>query len=189
MRWIVVGADRSVDAICATSSHAASAISSPCAESPPHWRKICVRFAWYETSRRLAPPRPSRSCARRPRVMWTMHWAALGAGCHVLVEKPLADAVDRVDELRTAAHAAGRTVGVAHCFRFHALLKLVRQELVVPGGSAVRGRRGSGAASISPTGGPVATTARRTVRAVKRVEACSWTSSTSSTTATGSSVR
>jgi predicted dehydrogenase len=55
--------------------------------------------------------------------------AALGAGCHVLVEKPLADAVDRVDELRAAATSAGRTIGVAHCFRFHALLKLIRREL------------------------------------------------------------
>jgi predicted dehydrogenase len=55
--------------------------------------------------------------------------AALGAGYHVLVEKPLADAVDRVDELRTAARSAGRTVGVAHCFRFHGLLQLIRREL------------------------------------------------------------
>ena len=54
---------------------------------------------------------------------------AVRAGCHVLVEKPLADSLDRVDELRAAARASGTTVGVAHCFRFNALLERVRREV------------------------------------------------------------
>lgn len=54
---------------------------------------------------------------------------ALRAGCHVLVEKPLAHKVDRVDELRKASSKAGVLLGVAHCFRFHALLALVRHAI------------------------------------------------------------
>lgn len=54
---------------------------------------------------------------------------ALRAGCHVLVEKPLADGLARYDELQDAARAAGTVVGVAHCFRFHALLRGVRDAL------------------------------------------------------------
>jgi predicted dehydrogenase len=55
--------------------------------------------------------------------------ASLAAGCHVHIEKPLADRLDRFDELRAAARASGRVVGVAHCFRFHALMLRVRDEL------------------------------------------------------------
>jgi len=54
---------------------------------------------------------------------------AIKAGYHVLVEKPLAQDVSRIDELRAAAGAARRIVGVAHCFRFNALLERVRREL------------------------------------------------------------
>jgi len=54
---------------------------------------------------------------------------AVRAGCHVLVEKPLADSLERLAELRDAAAAAGRVIGVAHCFRFHAVLQKVGAEL------------------------------------------------------------
>lgn len=54
---------------------------------------------------------------------------ALSARCHVLVEKPLSDRLDGLDELRAAAARAPGVVGVAHCFRFHAVLQRVRTEL------------------------------------------------------------
>jgi predicted dehydrogenase len=44
---------------------------------------------------------------------------AVEAGCHVLVEKPLAVTADGVDELLTAADAAGVAVAVAMNLRFH----------------------------------------------------------------------
>jgi predicted dehydrogenase len=54
---------------------------------------------------------------------------ALRASCHVLIEKPLADRLDHLDDLRDAAAGGSRVVGVAHCFRFHGLLQRVRAEL------------------------------------------------------------
>jgi predicted dehydrogenase len=54
---------------------------------------------------------------------------AVRAGCHVLVEKPLAHRLDRLGELRDAARSAGKQLGVAHCFRFHPLLQLVQRAL------------------------------------------------------------
>lgn len=44
---------------------------------------------------------------------------AIAAGCHVLVEKPLAVSADGVDELLAAADAAGVAVAVAMNLRFH----------------------------------------------------------------------
>src|SRR6478672_10962100 len=40
--------------------------------------------------------------------------AALGRGCHVYVEKPLATSAEDCDRIAEAARAAGRTVGVGH---------------------------------------------------------------------------
>ena len=54
---------------------------------------------------------------------------ALGEGCHVLIEKPLADRPERFGELRASAARASRLVGVAHCFRFHPLLQRVRSDV------------------------------------------------------------
>jgi len=55
--------------------------------------------------------------------------AAVGAGCDVLIEKPLGDTLDKVERLREAAARGRRIVGVAHCFRFHPTLLRVRDEL------------------------------------------------------------
>ncbi|HHQ47900.1 MAG TPA: Gfo/Idh/MocA family oxidoreductase [Acidobacteria bacterium] len=48
--------------------------------------------------------------------------AALRAGCHVLVEKPLSHSLAGCDELAAAAEAAGVFAGVAYNLRFHPLL-------------------------------------------------------------------
>lgn len=45
--------------------------------------------------------------------------AAVKAGCDVLIEKPLSNSLDRLDELQALTRDAERIVMVAHCFRFH----------------------------------------------------------------------
>lgn len=55
--------------------------------------------------------------------------ASVGAGCDVLIEKPLGDTLEAVDRLRAEARRTGRIVGVAYCLRFHPTLLRVRDEL------------------------------------------------------------
>ena len=59
--------------------------------------------------------------------------AAVDAGCDVLVEKPLSHTLDGIDRLRAAADRGSRIVGVAHCLRFHPVLRRVRAELATGG--------------------------------------------------------
>ena len=51
-----------------------------------------------------------------------MAMQAIEAGCHVLIEKPLANTPDGVDALKTLAQARGKQVMVAFCFRYHEAL-------------------------------------------------------------------
>lgn len=51
-----------------------------------------------------------------------MAMQAIRAGCHVLIEKPLANTPEGVDALKTLAKANGRQVMVAFCFRYHEAL-------------------------------------------------------------------
>lgn len=44
---------------------------------------------------------------------------AIGAGCHVFSEKPLADSLEGVGELEALAEQANKKVMVGLCFRFH----------------------------------------------------------------------
>jgi predicted dehydrogenase len=53
--------------------------------------------------------------------------AALGAGKHVLVEKPLAATVAESEELCAAAEAAGRVLMVGHIFLYNPAVQRVRQ--------------------------------------------------------------
>jgi predicted dehydrogenase len=48
---------------------------------------------------------------------------AIGAGADVLIEKPLSNSLDGLDELQALAQETRRIVMVAHCFRFHEGLK------------------------------------------------------------------
>jgi predicted dehydrogenase len=52
--------------------------------------------------------------------------AAAGAGCHLLVEKPLAHAMERVDELAAVVRARSLIAAVGFQFRFHPTLRVVR---------------------------------------------------------------
>ena len=45
------------------------------------------------------------------------------AGCHLLIEKPVSDSLDRVDDLRRAVEEGGSRVLVGFQFRFHPTLK------------------------------------------------------------------
>jgi predicted dehydrogenase len=73
--------------------------------------------------------------------------AAVKAGCHALVEKPGADRLGPLLELRAAAEAAGRTVRVGFNHRFHPSVRMAAS-LIAEGDYGplmhVRGRYGHG---------------------------------------------
>lgn len=52
--------------------------------------------------------------------------AALGAGCHVYVEKPMAAGTAEAVALAVAAERAGRVMQVGHAYRFHPLWRRAR---------------------------------------------------------------
>lgn len=54
---------------------------------------------------------------------------AAQAGCHILLEKPIADSLARVDELRQAAVQSGSKILVGFQFRYHPTLKKARELL------------------------------------------------------------
>lgn len=53
--------------------------------------------------------------------------ACLRAGKHVLVEKPMATSVAECDAMVAAAREAGRSLMVAHCWRFHPAVRAARE--------------------------------------------------------------
>jgi predicted dehydrogenase len=55
--------------------------------------------------------------------------AALLAGRHVLVEKPMATSVAEGDEMIAAARASGAWLMVAHCWRFHPAVRAMRARI------------------------------------------------------------
>ena len=56
--------------------------------------------------------------------------AALGAGKHVLVEKPMAVSVAECDAMIAAARGSGAALMVAHCWRFHPDVLAMRDRIV-----------------------------------------------------------
>ena len=64
--------------------------------------------------------------------------AALSAGMHVLVEKPMATSVAECDAMIAAAAGSGARLMVAHCWRFHPDVRALRDRIA--GGRAGRGR-------------------------------------------------
>jgi predicted dehydrogenase len=54
---------------------------------------------------------------------------ALGAGKHVLVEKPMATSVEQCDVMIEAAAAGGGALMVAHCWRFHPDVRAMRARI------------------------------------------------------------
>jgi predicted dehydrogenase len=55
--------------------------------------------------------------------------AAVEAGCDVLVEKPVSHTLEGIDRLRALSDRGARIVGVAHCLRFHPVLRRVQAAL------------------------------------------------------------
>lgn len=55
--------------------------------------------------------------------------AAVRAGCHVFIEKPLSHSIDGIDELLAAADAAQRVVAVGYQMRWHPALVRTRELL------------------------------------------------------------
>ncbi len=58
--------------------------------------------------------------------------AALDAGCHVLVEKPMTETVEQGRALVTRAAEKGLTLQVGHVERFNPLFRAVRDQIGVP---------------------------------------------------------
>ena len=56
--------------------------------------------------------------------------AALEAGCHVLVEKPIAASREEAEEMIAAAEAAGRILSVGHIERFNPAIRQLRRRLM-----------------------------------------------------------
>ncbi len=56
--------------------------------------------------------------------------AALEAGTHVLVEKPMAVTVAECDAMIAAAERSGASLMVAHCWRFHPAVRAMRERIV-----------------------------------------------------------
>ncbi|NQU57211.1 MAG: Gfo/Idh/MocA family oxidoreductase [Rhodospirillales bacterium] len=52
--------------------------------------------------------------------------AAIAAGCHVLIEKPMAHTLEGVEEMLKAADAVGLTVAFAHNLRFHPVVIMAK---------------------------------------------------------------
>ena len=77
----------------------------------------------------------------------------LNAGCHVFVEKPLANSTNGVDEIKELAHSKGLLVMVGFCFRYHEVLK--RAKVLLESGTIgrlinVRALMGEPFAEIQP---------------------------------------
>jgi len=54
----------------------------------------------------------------------------VGAGAHVLIEKPLSTSLDAIDRLRQAVREQGATVGVAYVYRCHPSLEAMRRAIL-----------------------------------------------------------
>lgn len=52
---------------------------------------------------------------------------AARAGCHILIEKPISNSLERIDELREAIAARGVYVLIGFQFRFHPLMQSLRK--------------------------------------------------------------
>lgn len=52
---------------------------------------------------------------------------AAEAGCHILLEKPISDSLDRLDELQKAAEKSGSKILVGFQFRYHPTLNKARE--------------------------------------------------------------
>jgi len=65
------------------------------------------------------PPHAHTSVARQ----------AISAGCHVFIEKPLANMLEGIDELLAEAACRGRIIYVGYNLRFHAGLRRLKQRL------------------------------------------------------------
>ena len=54
----------------------------------------------------------------------------LGAGCHVLLEKPMATSLEHADEMNAAAEAAGKTLMVAYPHRYRKSMQIFKEILL-----------------------------------------------------------
>jgi predicted dehydrogenase len=59
--------------------------------------------------------------------------AAICAGCHVLVEKPLSNNLEGIDALKAEVEASGRVLAIGCNLRFHPMLQMVRRWIQIPG--------------------------------------------------------
>lgn len=96
----------------------------PSAESREGMRAVLPDAPLYaDFTEALAREKPDAAFILTPTGLHVpMAMQAIEAGCHVLIEKPLANTPDGVDALKTLAQARGKQVMVAFCFRYHEAL-------------------------------------------------------------------
>ena len=63
---------------------------------------------------------------------FTIAREALGAGCHVLIEKPIAATLQQADELAIVARSAGRVLQVGHLLRYSAEHQAIAARITRP---------------------------------------------------------
>jgi len=56
--------------------------------------------------------------------------AALAAGAHVLIEKPLTLSLEQADEILEASRKSNRKVAVGHIYRFFPLVQTIRADIL-----------------------------------------------------------
>ena len=96
----------------------------PSAESRAGMRALLPDMPLYaDYAQALAQEKPDAAFILTPTGLHVpMAMQAIEAGCHVLIEKPLANTPEGVAQLEALAQARGRQVMVAFCFRYHEAL-------------------------------------------------------------------
>ncbi|MBN1249388.1 MAG: Gfo/Idh/MocA family oxidoreductase [Anaerolineae bacterium] len=95
--------------------------------------RIAARYggrAYTDYEKMLTTERPDLVSVAVPTVLHLeVAKAALAAGCHVLVEKPIADTVEAARALIVAAEAAERKLMVGHIVRFDPPIRALKQHM------------------------------------------------------------
>jgi predicted dehydrogenase len=134
----------------AVAAHAGAELVAAANWRPGSLATLAERFAIPRTSTRwqdvVADPTVDAVVVATPNALHAVQAiAALEAGKHVLVEKPMARTLAEADAILAAADASGGTLMVAHCWRFHADVRALRARIAAGDLGRIVKTRGYGA--------------------------------------------